>query len=319
MPHHPFMQTEPQGPAMTDAFAALSDCVATHVRAHAPLIAGIEWGTNQHVSAILWGDGIAVTSEQSLPECESYTLVLPGGTRVTASPAGRDPTTNVAAIRAEASFPTLPPPPDDLALGALVLALGADGTGGTRARLGAVETLGPSWQSQCGGRIDRLIRLDIHLGHAAEGGPVVDSRGCLIGMSTFGPRNQVLVIPHATITRVVTQLAAHGRVPRGWLGVGVQPVLIPTEIAKSPESSGDDAVQPGASGLMVMSVAEKSPALGIIRQGDILVSAGTRQLPTPRALFALLGEEAIGHSLPLRLLRGGTPVECHVQIAARPA
>lgn len=304
---------------MTDAFAALSDCVASHVRAKAPLIAGIEWGTNQHISAILWGDGIAVTSEQSLPECESYTLVLPGGERVRAAPSGRDPTTNVAAVRVVASFSALPPPAVDLALGALVLALGADGTGGTRARLGAVETLGPSWQSQCGGRIDELIRLDIDLGHAAEGGPVFDARGRLIGMSTFGPRNQVLVIPHATISRVVGQLAAHGRVPRGWLGVGVQPVLIPAEAGKGEQSPADAAGQASASGLMVMSVAEQSPALGIIRQGDILVSAGTRQLPTPRALFALLGEEAIGHSLPFRLLRGGASVECQVEIAARPA
>lgn len=299
---------------MTDAFAALSDCVAAHVRERASLVAGVEWGTNHQVSAILWGDGIAVTSEQSLPECESYTLVLPGGARVAAAPAGRDPTTNVAAIRVEAAFPPLPPPSAELALGGLVLALGADGTGGTRVRLGAIETLGPSWQSQCGGRIDQLIRLDLDLGHAAEGGPVFDARGGLIGMSTFGPRNQVLVIPHATISRVVRQLAAHGRVARGWLGVGVQPVMIPGEADK-----GDDKGGVGASGLMVMSVADRSPALGIIMQGDILVSAGTSRLPTPRALFALLGEQAIGQSLPLVVLRGGTSIECRVEIAARPA
>jgi S1-C subfamily serine protease len=304
-----------EGFAMIDALAAFSDCVADHVRLGAPLLAVVEWGSNQQVSAILWGDGIAVTSEQSLPECESYTVVLPGGARVTATPVGRDATTNVAALRVESQFPPLPAAPEVLSLGALVLALGGDGTGSTRVRMGVVETLGPSWQSQCGGRIDQLIRLDINLGRAAEGGPVFDARGALIGMSTFGPRNQVLVIPHATIARVVAQLAEHGRVARGWLGVGVQPVLIPGETGREAADKGC----PGASGLMVMSIDDRSPAFGMLMTGDILLSAGANGLPTPRALFALLGEEAIGSTLALHLLRGGTAMEMHVEITARPA
>jgi S1-C subfamily serine protease len=305
--------------AMTDALAAFSDCVADHVRKGAPLLATVEWGSNQQVSAILWGDGIAVTSEQSLPECESYTLVLPGGARVAATPVGRDATTNVAALRVDAHFAPLPPASEALSLGALVLALGGDGTGSTRVRLGVVETLGPAWQSQCGGRIDQLIRLDINLGRAAEGGPVFDARGSLIGMSTFGPRSQVLVIPHVTIARVVAALAVHGRVPRGWLGVGVQPVLIPGESGKDAPDKAGAKGSDSASGLMVMSVDERAPAAGVIMAGDILVSADAHRLPTPRALFALLGEEAIGSSLELRLLRGGVAMECRVEIAARPA
>jgi S1-C subfamily serine protease len=216
----------------------------------------------------------------------------------------------VAIVRLEAAFPGLPATADGLALGGLVLALGADGTGGARVRMGAIETLGPSWQSQCGGRIDQLIRLDVSLNQASEGGPVLDARGRLLGMSTFGPRNQVLVIPRATIARVVAQLAAHGRVQRGWLGVGVQPVQIPQEMER-------EAGAP--SGLMVLSIADRSPAAGILLQGDILVSAGETRLPTPKALFALLGEEAIGAALALRLLRGGAPVECQVSVMGRPA
>ncbi len=302
--------------AMPDALAAFSDCTADHVRQGAPLLAAVEWGSNQQVSAILWGEGLAVTSEQSLPDCETYTVVLPGGARVPATQAGRDATTNIAALRIEAAFPPLPPPPESLPLGALVLALGGDGTGSTRVRLGVVETLGPAWQSQCGGRIDQLIRLDINLGHAAEGGPVFDARGALIGMSTFGPRNQVLVIPHATIARVVAQLRAHGRVARGWLGVGVQPVAIPGEPS---EAGATDPACAGASGLMVMSIDDRSPAAGTIMTGDILIAAGPTRLPTPRALFALLGADSIGSTLALHLLRNGIALQTHVQITARPA
>ena len=197
-----------------------------------------------------------------------------------------------------------------LEVGSLVLALGSDGVGGTRARLGAVETLGPSWQSQCGGRIDQLIRLDVSLGHAAEGGPVVDASGGLLGISTFGPRGQVLVIPSATIDRVVGQLSAHGHVKRGWLGVGVQPVQIPHEMAE---------LHGCGSGLMVLSIAEGAPAKGVVLPGDILISAGETKLVTPRALTGLLGAETIGATLRLLLLRGGATHQCDVVIVGRPS
>lgn len=295
---------------MTCAFASLSDAVAARVRAAAPMIVGLEWGTRHQVSAVLWGHGMAVSSEQSLPEMEAYTAILAGGERVRAVPVGRDPGTNVAAIRLEGPCPERPAAPETLEVGAMVLALGSDGAGGTRARIGAIEALGPAWQSQCGGRIDGLIRLDMSLGQAAEGGPVVDSRGGLLGISTFGPRNQVLVIPTATIDRVLVQLCVHGRVPRGWLGVGVQPVQIPQEM---------EATADAPSGLMVLSIAEGAPAAGIVLPGDILVSAGTTPLPTPRALTSLLGSETIGSRLQLRLLRGGIAHQFDIEVQARPS
>ncbi len=295
---------------MTDAFQALSHAVSAHVQSASPLIVGLEWGTRHQISAVMWGDGVAVSTEQSLPEMDAYIAILPGGARVPALPIGRDSGTNVVALRVDSALPERPAAPASLAVGALVLALGSDGAGGPRARLGAIEALGPSWQSQCGGRIDQLIRLDVSLGHAAEGGPVLDAGGALLGMSTFGPRNQVLVIPSATIDRVLVQLKAHGRVPRGWLGVGVQPVQIPREMEQEAGAS---------SGLMVLSIAEASPTAGVLLPGDILIAAGATRLPTPRALTTLLGAEAIGAKLELRVLRGGATQHFHVEVAARPA
>ncbi len=292
---------------MTDALTALSDAIASRVRQAAPLVAGLEWGTRERISAVLWQDGVAVTSEQSLPDMEAYTAVLPGGARVRAVPAGRDTTTNVAVLRLEAAAPSVPRS-DTLAVGGLVLALGADGEGGPRARLGIIETLGPAWQSQCGGRIDRLIRLDVALSLAAEGGPVLDGHGGLIGMSTFGPRHSVLVIPAETIGRAADQLLAHGQVRRGWLGVGVQPVQLPRDVAVD-----------SCSGLMVLSIAETAPSHGKLLPGDILLTAGQVTLTTPRALTSLLGPEMIGVDLALRVLRGGSVTEIAVQVAARPA
>jgi len=294
---------------MTDAFAALSQSIATRVRAAAPLIVGLDWGTRAQTSAVLWSDGVIVSSEQSLPEMDTYNAVLPGGERVQALPIGRDPGTNVAALRVHTPAPARLPA-ETPEVGALVLALGSDGQGGPRVRLGAVETLGPAWQSQCGGRIDQLIRLDVSLGLAAEGGPVVDAAGGVLGMSTFGPRKQVLVIPSATIDRVVGVLVQHGHVARGWLGVGVQPVAIPDDMAKAVGSS---------CGLMVLSLAAGAPAAGRGLPGDILVSAGGTLVQSPKALTTLLTADLIGTTLELRLLRGGVDHQCQVEVAVRPS
>jgi S1-C subfamily serine protease len=294
---------------MSTFLASLSDAIAEHARAAQPLTIGLEWGTRQMISAVLWADGVIITSEQSLPEIETATAILPGGARVPATPAGRDRGTNITALRLDAVAPPIERAPAE-AVGSLVLALGADGIGGVRARLGIIETLGASWQSQCGGRIDQLIRLDMRLGKTTEGGPVIDARGRLLGMSTFGPHQQVLVIPAATIDRGVAQLLAHGQIARGWLGAGVQPVQLPREAPSEVTQTV---------GLMVLSIADNSPACGQLLTGDILIAAGDVALTQPCALIGLLGQDSIGVTLTFHLLRGGTFTTKHVTIAARPA
>ena len=112
---------------MTDAFQDLSHAVAAHVKRAAPLIVGLDWGSRQQISAVLWQDGLVVTSEQSLPETDAAMAILPGGARVPALPIGRDASTNVAVLRVQApaepaqphSYQPRPAPPDRLDIGAL--------------------------------------------------------------------------------------------------------------------------------------------------------------------------------------------------------
>jgi S1-C subfamily serine protease len=295
--------------APTDHFAALSDALETCARTAAPAVAGIDWGSHHTLSGILWADGVLVTSEQSLPDATGFTAILPGGARMPAVLAGRDPATNVAALR----LGTIAPPIEQAeagGVGSLVLAVGSDGAGGSTVRLGPVELRGPAWQSQRGGRIDALVRLGVRLGPAAEGGPVIDARGRLLGMSTFGPRRSVLVIPSATIARVTLPLLAQGHVARGWLGVGLHPVALPKEL-------GDRAA--ASTGLMVVSIADNAPAAAALLPGDILLEAAGTRLTGPRALAALLGPETIGTAISIKLLRGGELIERAVTVAARPA
>lgn len=295
---------------MTEELASLSDSFATIVASAAPVVIGLRAGGHRHGSAVLWRDGVAVTSEQALPEADAYTAVLPGGAQAKAVLAGRDRGTNVAALRIDGAGAAQPTRVEVGAVGALALVLGSDGAGACTARLGMVHRLGPAWHSMAGGKIDRLIVLDSRIGGAEEGGPVLDARGGLLGISTLGPRRRALVIPHATIARVLDPLLAEGRVARGWLGVAVQPVALPQ--AQHP-AAGSEA------GLMVMGLSAGGPAeqAGVL-QGDILLSLDGVTLSSPRGLSELLGPDRVGRACSLRVLRAGAAQDIRVTVGARP-
>lgn len=294
---------------MTDPFTALSDQLAARVAAAAPGLVSIHPGTRAQRSGFAWQSGLVVTSEQDLPRGQDIPVLLPGGATAVATLAGRDPGTNVALLRLEIEAPALPdsaPPPNT---GAMVLALGSE-AGEPTASLGIVHRTGPAWESMAGGTVDRLIRLDLRLSSRAEGGPVLDASGALVGMSTFGPRRRVLVIPASTVRRAIPALA-DGGAPRAWLGLGLQPVSLPTAL---------HAAAGCETGLMVMSLAPNGPAdqAGLL-PGDILLDVGGVASPTPRAVARAMAAAIMGQPVPLRLLRAGVPIELSAMPAARPA
>ena len=195
--------------------------------------------------------------------------------------------------------------------GSVALAIGADGMGGASARLGLVNLTGPEWHSSLGGLIDRRIVLDVRLAHREEGGPVFDAAGACLGMSTFGPRGQVILIPTATIQRIVPQLAKDGRIARGWLGVALQAVAVPDALREGTAPS---------SGLMVMSVVENGPAAqaGIVA-GDIILSVDGTSAHRFRKIARHLGSDSIGRKAEVRLIRGGAVMTVQTTIAERQA
>jgi S1-C subfamily serine protease len=200
--------------------------------------------------------------------------------------------------------------PGETQAGALALALGADGTGGVSARLGLVNLAGTQWHSVAGGLIDRRIVLDLRLGRAEEGGPVFSAAGAFLGMSTLGPRARVLVIPAATLERIVPILLKEGRVARGWLGVALHPVAVPDALR---ETAGQ------ASGMMVMSLAEGGPAAkaGIVA-GDIVLSVNDAAASGFRRIAGQFAADSIGRKAALRVIRGGNLLSLDAVIEARP-
>ena len=293
----------------TDLLSQFSSALAARAAVVRGAIAAIRLADGRHLSATLWQADVAIASQQSLPRRDEFELVLAGGAVAKAKLAGRDPGTNIAALRLERPVDFQSPINAEAVAGAFALAYGADGAGGVRARLGVVNTAGPEWASSTGGRIDRYIVLDLALARAEEGGPVLDAAGARLGITTFGPRGRVLVIPSATIERVLPALLKDGRVARGWLGVGLQPVAVPDALK-------EQAGQPG--GAMVMSIAADSPAAkaGLVA-GDIVLSVNGTPAYRLRRIAAALSD--IGRPAELRVIRGGKLVSVQATIEARPA
>ena len=293
----------------TDPLEQLSEALADRLAAASPFVVAIRTGRRDY-SGILWRDDVVVTSEQILPDTTDFTI-LRAGTNVAARLAGRDGGTNVAALRLSQGLGGLLPPVEATPrAGSLALIVGANSNGAPTGRLGMVHATGPAWNSEAGGRIDSLLRLDSRLA-ADEGGPVLTLGNRLIGMSTAGPRRRALVIPAATIDRVLGPLLTEGRVPRGWLGVGLQHVAVPERMR---DAAGRDA------GMMVVGIAPGSPAeqAGVL-PGDIILEVDGRQTGRARGLATSLLPDRIGQPATLKLIRAGEVRMVTVTIGARPA
>ncbi|MEX0852488.1 MAG: S1C family serine protease, partial [Bauldia sp.] len=173
------------------------------------------------------------------------------------------------------------------------------------AALGLVSRATGPWRSLRGGEIDARIELDVRLAAGAEGGLAFDAAGQAIGMAVFGPRRRVLAIPAATVERVATRLESHGRIPRGYLGVGLQPVAV-------------EGVQ--GSGAMVISLDPKGPAAAAgLHQGDIVVAWDGEPVRHVQAIMRALGPDSVGTQVTLGLRRAGEDHQIRLTIAERPA
>lgn len=295
----------------SDVLSQVSNAIAARAEAAKNAVVAVRLGEGRHLTGIVWQPGVVVVSEQALPRRDEFELVAPGGSTAVAKLAGRDASTNIAILKTDDSIPAEAFVAAEAHMGTLALAIGADGEGGASARLGTVNLVGGEWHSRRGGLIDRRIILDIGLAHREEGGPVFDAAGGCLGMSTFGPRGQVIVIPHATLARVVPQLIKDGHVSRGWLGVALQAVAVPDALRESADQTG---------GMMVMSVVEKGPAAqaGIVA-GDIILSVDGIPAHRLRKIARYFGGDSIGRKADIRLIRGGAIITVPTTIAERQA
>jgi S1-C subfamily serine protease len=298
---------------MPNSLVEFSNELADAVERTGRLVISVLEGGREGVSGTLWRDGVAITAEHTIRGRDEVTVLLPSGTKTKARVAGRDHGTDIAIVAVPSGLGVIPVADESQSrVGEVVLAVGRRPEEGIAATYGAISAIGGPWRTWQGARIDRWLRLDLNPFTGFSGGPIVNVRGEAIGMATSGARRSAVTIPASTINRVVDQLAKRGRIARGYLGVGMQPVAFPESARQALGSKADR-------GLLVVAVASGSPAeqAGILL-GDIIVAVEGASIENMQSLQAALDSENIGKSITLDVVRGGHLVKVPVAVGEKP-
>jgi S1-C subfamily serine protease len=299
---------------MSSALIELSNALAQATDHAAATAVAVHTESRGSSSGVIWRPGIIVTSEHALRRDEEIHVTLPDGRAVPATLVGRDPSTDLAVLKCPDATAAAAQPgdPSSLKPGSLALVVGRTRASGPVAALGVVSLVAPERRTWTGAPLAPYIRLDVSLQPTALGAAVTDSQGRSVGIVTprfarFG----VIVIPASTVNTVVDTLLKKGRIPRGYLGVGLQPVRLPDSLQQSLQRSEKTAA-------IVLEVEPESPAhkAGIVI-GDILVSLGGRSITRLEDVHSQLDGGAIGQTLDLKFVRGGSVQDVRVVIGER--
>jgi len=249
-------------------------------------------------------DGFILTNSHVVHEAAQLMVTLADGRRAEADLIGDDPDTDVAVVRIHA--PQLVPArlgdSHTIRVGQLVVAIGNPYGFQCTVTAGVVSALGRSLRSQSGRLIDNVIQTDAALNPGNSGGPLVTSRGEVIGVNTavIVPAQGIcFAIGITTATFVAGRLIKDGRIKRGSLGVAGQNVPLERPLVRRHTLAVP-------SGMLVLSVEPQSPAQRAgVRPGDVLVGYAGRTVAGIDDLHRLLVEEQVGISAPLMVIRSG--------------
>jgi len=261
-------------------------------------------------SAFVWRGGLLVTAAEPLEGADTV-RVLQDGNSNEAEVLAADLRTDIAVLR----FPGTPAPALAAAaaaprVGQTIVALGRVAQD-LSASWGSVQLSGGPWSTRRGGMLSRRLVLELRLAHGAEGGPVLDLDGRAVAMAVRGPANQVLGIPIDAVEAAVSDVAAHGHIPRGYLGVRVVPLALGLQARHR--------LNAGHAVLIVADVAQASPALAAgLDIGDLLLAIDGDAVQTPDRLLGRIHGKRPGETLRLTRRRGTTVDEVNVTLGSRP-
>jgi S1-C subfamily serine protease len=266
-------------------------------------------------SGVIWRPGIIVTAEHALRRDEEIQVTLPDGKTAGAKLVGRDPSTDLAVLKCEeaSAVPAVFGDSDALKAGHVTLVVGRTRASGPVAALGFVSLVTKERRLWGGGAVSPYLRLDVALQRTGIGGAVVSAEGEIVGLATpkFAPAG-ALAIPVATVNRVIDALLEKGRIPRGYLGVGLQPVRLPEGLRETLQRKEKTAA-------MVLEVEPDGPAhkAGVVI-GDILTKIEGKPVMRLEDVQAHLHGEGIGKTVRAEFLRGGAPREVSIVVGERP-
>ncbi len=300
---------------MSTELIELSNALAQSTDRAAASVAAVHTEARGSSSGIVWRGGVIVTADHALRRDEDIQVTLPDGRVAPAILAGRDPSTDIAVLKCPEATGAVSGFGDasTLKAGSLSLVVGRTRASGPVAALGVVSLVVGERRTWGGASLAPYIRLDIGLQPTAAGGAVIDAHGNVVGMATprfarFG----AIAVPASAIDRITETLLKKGRIPRGYLGVGLQPVRLPEAIREKLQRNEKTAA-------MVMEVHPDGPAhkAGIVI-GDILVALAGKSIARLEDIQFHLGGDSIGKTIALKYVRGGAIQEGSIVAAERP-
>ncbi len=295
----------------TSVLAQLSDALAAAVERAGRSTVTVHARRRIPASGIVWQPGVILTCDHVLERDEDITVTTSDGRELPARLVGRDPGSDLAVLRVDATdlIPAEPAPDGSARVGHLVLAIGRPGNG-PMASIGVISAVGGPWRTFRGGLVEGYIRTDTTFYPGFSGGPLVDTAGRVVGVNSARlGRGAGLTVPTAAAAHIAEQLLRTGRIRRGYLGIGSQPVRLPEPLAR---------LVGQASGLLVVSVEPDSPAArGGLLIGDVIIGMAGAPVRDTEDLQALLGPERVGQPTTVTVLRGGERRELTVIVGER--
>jgi S1-C subfamily serine protease len=307
-----------QGPlADTDLLDAYSQAVIGVVETVSPAVIGLAAGEGSSGGSgsgfLVTSDGYALTNSHVAGNRAELTATTADGDRLAAQVVGDDPATDLALVRLAArDLPFAPLGDSDaLRVGQLLIAIGSPFGFQSTVSTGVVSALNRTMRGEEGRLIENIIQHSAPLNPGNSGGPLVDSRGRVVGVNTAIialAQGLGFAVPANTARWVIGELLAHGRVRRLHLGITATLVSLPRRLMVDLDLLNDRAlevvgVEPGG-----------SAAAAGVRPGDLILAAGGRLLNSIDDLHRLLSNRGAARRLALAVVRAGRELELHVDL-----
>jgi S1-C subfamily serine protease len=286
--------------AVTSAAARITPSVV-NIEVHHPGRRGSE-GQGSGSGFLFTPDGFILTNSHVVSEAKSIDVTLMDGSRHQASIAGDDPHTDLAVIRISA--PTQTPAvfgdSDAIRPGQVVVAVGNPYGFQCTVTAGVVSALGRTMRAKSGRLIDNVIQTDAALNPGNSGGPLVNSRGQVIGVNTaviLPAQGLCFAIGINTAKFVASRLMRDGHIIRSYIGVAGQTVTLHRRVVRFYDL-------PLETGVLVASTEPGSPAERTgLRQGDVIVAYGATPVSSVDDLHRVLTGEQVGIQSQLTVIR----------------